>query len=275
MKTVTLLENTACCRDFAQDHGLSLYIETARHKILFDMGPSGDFAANADRLGVDLGAVDLAVLSHGHFDHAGGLGAFLQRNTAAPVCIHAGAFGSSWSERGGQRHYIGVDQALRSCRGRFAETKGVVVIDQELMLFDGVEDGFGAMGASAALKYEKTDGTSVPDDFRHEQNLLITEGDKAVLVAGCAHRGIVNIIRKAEALLGRELTAVVAGFHLFQLAAGDPEADALIARTAAALAPGRTVYYTGHCTGDYAFERLKEVLGDRLCRITGGQGFEI
>ena len=275
MKIITLLENTSCGEEFAHAHGLSIYIETKKHKLLFDMGPSPDFAANAEKLGVDLKAVDLAVLSHGHFDHAGGLETFLHINVSAPVCIHDGAFGSYWSEAGGSREYIGVDQNLKAYRDRFAQTRGVVVIDDELTLFDGVADEFGGLGASAMLKFDREDGTSVPDDFRHEQNLLITEDGKAVLVAGCAHRGIVNIIRKAEVLLGRELDAVIAGFHLFQLTAGDPNSDALIRRTGEALAEGRCVYYTGHCTGEYAFEILHEILGQRLRRITGGEGFTI
>lgn len=275
MRFTTLLENTACCGDYAQGHGLSLYIETGKRSLLFDMGPSPDFAANAEKLGVDLAAVDLAFLSHGHFDHSGGLETFLKVNASAPVCVHEGAFGSYWSDSTGERRYIGVDQGLKTYKDRFLETKGVTLIGEDLLLFDDVPDGFGAMGASWMLKYQKADGAFVPDDFRHEQNLLILEGEKAVLVAGCAHRGIVNIIRKAEALLGRELTAVVSGFHLFQLREGDPASDALIRRTAQALTGGSTLYYTGHCTGDYAYERLKEILADRLHRISGGMVFEI
>ena len=66
MKIVTLMENTACRSDIASAHGLSLYIETAKHKILFDMGPDNAYADNAEKLGVDLKAVDIAILSHGH-----------------------------------------------------------------------------------------------------------------------------------------------------------------------------------------------------------------
>ena len=273
MRFTTLFENTSCSDSLAHGHGLSIYIETAKHKLLFDMGPDEGFLQNAGALGVDLEAVDTAVLSHGHYDHGGGLEAFSRLNPKAKIYIHRAAFGDYYSNHPGQGlEYIGLDQSLDLYR--FTLTGDRTEIDDELTLCVDVPDDFGAMGASAALVHKTWDGTR-PDAFYHEQNLLILEGEKAVLVAGCAHRGIVNIIRKAEALLGRPLTAVVSGFHLFQLKEGDPQADALIRRTAEALTEEDRVYYTGHCTGEYAYEKLKEILGGRLRRITGGESFEV
>ena len=74
MIITSLLENTTSRSGIAAEHGLSLYIETATHRILFDMGQTDLFARNAEALGVDLTHVDLAVLSHGHYDHGGGAG---------------------------------------------------------------------------------------------------------------------------------------------------------------------------------------------------------
>ena len=92
MKLTALLENTTDCPDILTRHGLSLYLETAHHKILFDFGPDDSFARNAEQLGVDLSAVDLAVLSHGHDDHGGGLKTFLEINQTAPVYVRETAF---------------------------------------------------------------------------------------------------------------------------------------------------------------------------------------
>lgn len=126
MKIVTLLENTACREGLRAAHGLSLYIETPRHKLLFDMGPNEDFLANAGALGVDLTAVDLAVLSHGHYDHGRGLAAFCRCNDHAPVYIHSDAFGAFYAlDEGGEPRYIGlapgaggIPGPLRPHRGR-------------------------------------------------------------------------------------------------------------------------------------------------------------
>jgi len=76
----TLVENTAVSKEYECEHGLSLYIETNKHKILFDLGKSDLFLKNAKRLNVDITEVDLVVISHGHYDHGGGLGAFLKTN---------------------------------------------------------------------------------------------------------------------------------------------------------------------------------------------------
>lgn len=276
MKVTTLMENTASGAEFCAAHGLSLYFETPRHRILFDMGPDPRFAENAEKLGIDLAGVDVAVLSHGHYDHAGGLRTFLGRNGRAKVYLHDGAFGQYFAARpDGSMEYIGVDPSLRAFQDRFVMTRGLTKIDGELTLFDEVPDNFDGLTASAKLKEKAADGTYRPDEFHHEQDLLITAEGKTVLVAGCAHRGIVNIRDKAAALLGREPEVVIGGFHLFQLDPEDPESAALIARIGGALREGKAVYYTGHCTGPAAYEKLKATLGGRLHALSGGAAFEL
>jgi len=92
MKITALVENTSCDPDLGAEHGLSLYIETRRQKILFDMGQTDLFVSNAERLGINLSEVDLAVLSHGHYDHGGGLRRFLEINKRATVYLSRYAF---------------------------------------------------------------------------------------------------------------------------------------------------------------------------------------
>lgn len=274
VKIVTLLENTACDRRFHAAHGLSLYIETPGHRILFDAGPNGDFAANAETLGVDLSQVDIAILSHGHSDHSDGLLAFFEKNSRAPVYVRAGAERGYYAKTGEGLSYIGLDPRLKAFRDRFIVTEGVCRIDRELTLF-GAAGEFPTMDTSARLK-EKTDGGElIPDVFAHEQDLLITAGGKAVLVAGCAHRGIVNIQRRAAELLGRQPDTVVGGFHLFQLDPEDPASDRLLGQIGQALLPGGAVYYTGHCTGEYPFRVLHGILGGRLQAISAGAVVEV
>ena len=92
MKITALVENTTKTEGFEAEHGLSLYIETNKHNIIFDMGQSDLFLKNAGKLGINLENVDIAILSHGHYDHSGGLGAFLELNKIAPVYLSEFAF---------------------------------------------------------------------------------------------------------------------------------------------------------------------------------------
>ena len=274
MKIVTLMENEAC-GGLTAARGLSLYIETPRHKLLFDMGPDSGFIANAEKLGVDLAAVDTAFLSHGHSDHGGGLRAFCEVNSQADVYIHPDAFGEFYAVKPGQEpQYIGLEPALWELESRVVPTAAGLRLDDELTLLGDIPSTF-PFTPSAPKLQEKTPEGFRPDTFRHEQHLLISAWGKTALLAGCAHSGIVNILRAAEAVLGRQPDVVLGGFHLFELDPANPETDWLLAATGEALSGGTTVYYTGHCTGDYAFEKLHAILGGRLRPMHGGTVVEI
>ena len=275
MKVTLLLENTTCRGDVKYEHGLSLHIETDRHSILFDMGPNAMFLENAEKLGVDIQSVDTAFLSHAHDDHCGGLELFCKRNAHAPVYLQKEAWGEYYVVTPKKCQYIGLDKALRKRESRFRFAEGVTVIDDELTLFSG---GMGrAYWSHANDTLRKKVGEAYPpDEFRHEQSLLVTSNGKTALFGGCAHNGIVNILRRAEAILGRAPDAVFAGFHLYNPSLAQSEPRALIEAIAQELdARASTRFYTGHCTGQEAFDILKETLGDRLQYMSGGSVFEI
>lgn len=275
MKIVTLLENTSRRPGLAAARGLSLYVETAEHKVLFDMGPDGSFLENAKALGVDPAAVDIAVLSHGHSDHGGGLAAFCQVNSRARIYLRREALGAYFAVLPGQEPgYIGLPRMPAALSERFVFTGAWEKPGKGLTLFSDVEDDRSLRAVAPKLQ-EKTGEGFRPDGFAHEQHLLAEEDGKAVLLAGCGHLGIVNTLRAAERHLGRRPDAVFGGFHLFEVKPDAPESRALLAATAEALAEGNTVYYTGHCTGEWAYERLRETLGERLRPMDCGAAAEL
>ena len=275
MKIVTLLENTSRRSGLAAARGLSLYLETARRKVLFDMGPDASFLENARVLGVDISAVDAAVLSHGHSDHGGGLAAFCKANQQAKIYLRREALGAYYAVLPGQEPgYVGLPPEAGDLAERFAYTGALERLDQGLTLFSGVEDQPSLRAAAPKLQ-EKTMEGFRPDGFAHEQHLLAEEDGKAVLLAGCGHLGIVNTLRAAERRLGRRPDVVFGGFHLFELKPEAPEAEALLRATAEELRRGNTIYYTGHCTGGWAYERLRETLGDRLRPMDCGASAEL
>ena len=254
-----LTENTTASPELTAEHGLSLYIEANGLRILFDAGQSEAFADNANKLGVDLSRVDLAILSHGHYDHGGGLMRFLELNGHAPVYVSRHAFGGYYNASG---KYIGLAPELMG-HPRLITAQGVMEIAEGLTLCDGEDMAMIAPLDSAGLTRCEC-GVHQPDDFRHEQYLLIREDDKTVLISGCSHRGILNI---ADAF---EPDVLVGGFHFMKL---DPQlhADARrLEHAAQALLARKTLYYTGHCTGEAPYAFLKERMGERLLPLTTG-----
>lgn len=273
MKVVTLLENTTC-GDLRCEHGLSLYIETKKHKILFDSGASDAFFENAKALGVDLAAVDIAFLSHAHNDHCGGLAHFCELNKTAKVYMQKEAFGEYYVVTPARQAFIGLSDEVKSHKERFVFCDGFVTIDEELSVFSGVEAKELTSEANATLR-EKLGKDFPRDRFVHEQNLLITENGKTALFAGCAHTGVINIIAHAKRYVPR-LEAVFAGFHLYNPTLKETQPRELVDAVAhRLLEQDGTRYYTGHCTGEQAFAWMKETLGERLSYMSGGTEFRV
>jgi len=240
MRIVCLCENTANSADIEAEHGLSLYIEANGVKVLFDMGQTELFARNAKRLGVDLSAVDIAVLSHGHYDHGGGLPHFLEINKKAPVYVNPHAFGEHYN---GTEKYIGLAPALKGDRRFIYTCDGMKIADgMTLYLPEGRQKPypFGAYGLT-----RKEDGGFIPDEFRHEQYLQIEEKGRRVLFSGCSHNGVANIAEwfSPHVLMG--------GFHFSKIT----DADELAVK--AAQMKTDCFYYTCHCTGAEQYRELK------------------
>lgn len=250
------------------EHGLSLFVETERgEKVLFDMGLSGMFARNAEALGLNVADVDFAVVSHGHYDHGGGLKTFFQENDKASVFIHKDAFQPHFSLRETGLRFIGIDE-------EWAKYERLVFCDKQkeinarMTLFADVK-GDCCNPTGNRLLFGPTEAEN--DDFRHEQSLLIEEDGKLVLFAGCAHRGIVNILRKAEEVAGRKPTHVFAGMHLLKSGLTPSEEDRFIERLATELMRYRdTMFYTMHCTGEEQYRKLKSIMGRQIVYLACG-----
>ena len=274
--TVTVLTENRPCRPARSAHGLSLHIQTVGRSILFDFGPDGDLLReNAEALGVDLARVDLAVLSHGHDDHSGGLEAFLRANDHAPVYLHRLAFAPHFSQRReGLKRISPAPALLDRYSSRLRLTDGVVSPEPGLTLFSDAEDTELFPGSNGTL-FEETENGLIPDRFLHEQDLLIREENQLFLFGGCAHRGIVNILRRGEALAGRTPDAVFSGFHLTNPGLKRDEPEDFVRLVGAALARFPSRYFTGHCTGDGPYRILKEILGDRLEYLGCGLRFTL
>lgn len=133
-----MVDNISERSDIGSEHGLSFYIETANHKILFDLGASTLFSRNAQTLGIDLAHVDTVIISHGHYDHGGGLKQFMEINQKAKIYIKQEAFLDYYSIKEDGFEYIGLDKSL-SNNPRIIFADNDFKIDSKLQLFSGVK----------------------------------------------------------------------------------------------------------------------------------------
>ncbi|MCR5490948.1 MAG: MBL fold metallo-hydrolase [Bacilli bacterium] len=260
MKVVALVENTTKL-DCPVEHGLSLYIETKRHRILFDTGQGRLFEENAKRFGVDLSLVDLCILSHGHYDHGGGLYLFHKINPNAPIYLSSHAFEPHYH---GSDRYIGLNQDFLedpSFRSRLVYVDGSLAIDDELEILP--PKGEKRVEVDDDNLLVKENNAFVPDDFRHEHYLLIKEGGKRVLISGCSHQGVINIASwyKPDVLIG--------GFHIRH-----HELNEGLVAFGKMLNEYDTVYYTCHCTGVEQYEYLFKHM-DKLHYLSEGEVIEL
>ena len=255
MKIHCLIENTCSSSELKSEHGLSLLIEAGGHRILFDTGASASFAENAECMGLDLNTVDSAILSHGHYDHGGGLERFLEINHKARVWASPHAFEPHFNASGKD---IGLPPALQAHPRILLATAPVTELYPGITLHQGPQVPMQHPAPDAGMSTMR-EGNRIPDDFRHEQYLLIQEGDKRILLSGCSHRGILNIVQHFQPDI------LVGGFHLMK------ETDTgRIAQLAEALLPFPTVYYTAHCTGEWAANIMQQRMGSRLRTFSTG-----
>ena len=254
MRVSVLIENTTHDPSLTAEHGLSLYIETGGRQLLFDAGATGAFAENALKMGVDLSRADAMILSHGHYDHGGGIEAFLRCNTSAPVYVSRHAFGEHYNAAG---KYIGLPRHLW-------DHPRLIPVADTLTLAPGItleccRDSVPEYPWEHYGLQIMKNGRLCPEEFSHELYLMVEE-EKRICFSGCAHRGVENILHWLDP------GVLIGGFHFKSLQPEDPRLD-LAARR---LLARDCEYYTCHCTGQEQYAVLKRKMGSRLHYLSTG-----
>jgi 7,8-dihydropterin-6-yl-methyl-4-(beta-D-ribofuranosyl)aminobenzene 5'-phosphate synthase len=209
MKIITLIENLVYTQGLVAEHGLSFYIETGNRKILFDTGQSGLFIQNAKTLGVDIEAIDCVVLSHGHYDHTGGLYPFLEANKKAKVYAKREVFTPKYRK---DKTFFGTPKNDDLLRDR------LIYVDDVTQLVEGV-----FIMPSIPIKYpidthfdgllKLEDNKIVPDEFDDELFMALVYKNRINIIKACSHRGITNICQAATDYFNLRVRLILGGFH--------------------------------------------------------------
>lgn len=268
MKIIVLTDDTYGDENILAEHGLCMYIESAGNRILADTGATGIFLDNAERLSADISSVDTVFLSHGHYDHTGGLARFLSVNSKARILFQPGATDDFYSIRDDGPHYIGSDKNLFESR-HLMPTEGSYAINESISVFTGISGRRGFSSSNLRLK-RMQNGIRVQDDFSHEQYLVVEEGGRTYLFSGCAHNGILNILDRFRELYGKNPDYVFSGFHFMKSSAYTAEEEKNITDTARELKETGITFFTCHCTSFPAYWLMKPIMGENLHILCSG-----
>lgn len=265
MKATVLVDNIAA-NGLAGEWGLSIYIEYRDKRILLDTGASDLFLKNAGKMGLSIEDVDYAVLSHAHYDHSNGMKAFFENNEKAIFYLQEGTAENCYFKKWIFRKYIGLPRnILTNYQDRMEYASGDYEICKGVYLIPHKTQGLTQLGKREQMYQKKTDGW-YPDNFSHEQSLVLETDKGMVIFNSCSHGGAANIIREvAETFPDQTVYGLIGGFHLY-----NKTEDEIRALAGKIKDTGIAYVCTGHCTKDKAYGILKEELGDKLYQLHVG-----
>jgi 7,8-dihydropterin-6-yl-methyl-4-(beta-D-ribofuranosyl)aminobenzene 5'-phosphate synthase len=263
IKITTLAENTAELGCLAE-WGLSMLVEADGVKVLFDTGAGVAAMHNAERMNIDFSTVDKIVISHGHYDHTGGLRDVLTRiKRPVEVIAHPDIWAAKYGKWGKHaEHYAGMPfrrELLENLGARFNLTASPVKITERFMTTGEIPMVTDYEVIDSGL-FDKETGEMLPDELKDDMAMVINTDFGLVVILGCAHRGIVNTLKQAQKITGKkEIYAAIGGTHLLN---ADIGRWALTAGDIKEMG----VQYLGvsHCTGFEASAYLAQEFGGRF-----------
>lgn len=240
--------------------GLSILVQYNNKKILVDAGASDLFVKNLHNLGFNIQDIDYAALSHAHFDHANGMIAFFQENSNAKFYLRDSTAENCYAKKLFFRKYIGIPKHILA-----DYSDRIVLVSGDYKLCDGVyliphkTAGLESIGRREKMYLRTADGW-IPDNFSHEQSVVLDTDKGLVIINSCSHGGAANIIHEVKNTFpDKHVYGLIGGLHLFNKTDEEVRSAAKeIKRT------GIDYVCTGHCTKTRAYEILKEELGDQL-----------
>jgi len=262
-----LSDNTVKTPGLLGEHGVSFLIESGDESLLLDTGEGSVLRHNVDKLKVDLQRVGKVVLSHGHYDHTGGLKAVLASGSEKAVFGHPDLFGKKVAIRKGKRLAIGIPyrrEELEQLGATFHLSKDPVEVADGIMTTGAIPRVTDFEEVDKTLHVEEG-GERVRDELRDDLSLIVDTPQGLVLLLGCCHAGVINTLWRVIGLAGkRRFAAVIGGMHLVSV--GEKQLTQTI-HTLRSFEIDRI--FPCHCTGAKASIRLWNALGEDRVYLAG------
>ncbi|ASB47910.1 MBL fold metallo-hydrolase [Alkalitalea saponilacus] len=275
MRFTILIDNNPNPKEkLLTEHGLSIFIESQKTKILYDTGNSDAFIKNVVKLGINIKEIDYLVLSHGHRDHTGGLGAFLEINKKAVVFLSERIKNQSfYSTKLSDPKDISTDHSLfNKYKNRFEFISQNGLINDNIALIASFNQIYPVPKGNRHLLTE-INNNLIPDNFSHEIALTLKQGDKIVVFSACTHNGLLNTLNAASSYWkNKSIILFAGGTHLLDSNSAiyeNKEEISTIANTFRSEYPD-AMLITGHCTGKRAMDQFEEKLGGKFDRFFSG-----
>lgn len=276
LRITTLIENMPDDEGkLLAEHGLSLHIEFDGKRILFDTGQTGDFVKNAKDLGIDLKALDNIIISHGHYDHSGGVMTLLsETKRSLPFYVGEGFFAPKYKHLSdGTYRYNGNPFTQQEMPERKVDlrmvTEDVTLLSDKIILFKNFPAVSGFEHKNEKFVLPEGDAYRV-DAFEEEIALGLRTSKGLVLIVGCSHVGICNILQAVTERVDEPIYAVLGGTHLME---ADEER---LGKTMEVFRKfGVHCVAVSHCTGEQGIALAREVFGERFILNNTGNRFVI
>ena len=209
MRIVTLIENTVSKKDLVAEHGLSFFIEHEEANMLFDSGQSKNFAFNAEILGIDIASIDILILSHGHYDHTGGLAHFIENNEKAKIIIKKEAL---WLKFKNDKS-IGMSKLINVENPRFIFAGEITEIVNGVYIFPETKPFF-PIDKHISGFYTQHNEEIIQDEFLDELFIAFKSDTGISILSSCSHNGITNMTETAKKYFNYPIINIIGGFHI-------------------------------------------------------------
>ena len=269
-----LLENSSVNEQCESAHGLSVFIKYNNENILLDTGPDNKFIKNAKLMGVDLTSVNYLFLSHNHYDHTGGINDFIEVNNSASVYIMDDINNRYYKKKYFIPVFIGT-KLDKKYYSRVNHVKEDLIINNKIYFLKNTATVNEKPTANKAL-FKKEKGRIVNDTFDHEGILVLEDNNELLIFDSCSHNGVLNIIETVKTKIPDKLIrSYTGGLHLSNPGTEKHENHEYLDYLIKQIKNMNIRLYTGHCTGRFALDYMKEKLGDMMQEINTGMELSI